>query len=85
MAIQTWTEVVTASLQSLWTGFMDFLPIFLGAIIVFIIGWIIAVLLGKLTTQIVRSLRIDQILEKIGFRKSLEKANLKLDYRKFFW
>ncbi len=84
MAIQTWTEVVTASLQSLWTGFMDFLPIFLGAIIVFIIGWIIAVLLGKLTTQIVRSLRIDQILEKIGFRKSLEKANLKLDSGNFF-
>lgn len=84
MAIQTWTEVVTASLQALWIGFISFLPVFLGAIIVFIIGWIIAVLLGKLTAQIVRSLRIDQILEKMGFRKSLEKANLKLDSGNFF-
>ena len=84
MAIQTWTEVVTASLQALWIGFVSFLPVFLGAIIVFIIGWIIAVLLGKLTAQIVRSLRIDQILEKMGFRKSLEKANLKLDSGNFF-
>ncbi len=83
MATQTWTEVVTASLQALWTGFMGFLPVFIGAIIVFVIGWIIAVLLGKLTTQIVRSLRIDQILEKIGFKKSLEKANLKLDSGNF--
>jgi len=84
MAIQTWTEVVTASLQALWIGFVSFLPVFLGAIIVFIIGWIIAVLLGKLTAQIIRSLRIDQILEKMGFRKSLEKANLKLDSGNFF-
>jgi len=84
MAIQTWTEVVTASLQALWIGFISFLPVFLGAIIVFIIGWIIAVLLGKLTAQIVRSLRIDQILEKMGFKKSLERANLKLDSGNFF-
>jgi len=79
MVIQTWTDVLTTSLQTLWVGFIDFLPSLLGAIVIFIIGWIIAVLLGKLATQIIRALRIDQILEKMGFKKSLEKANLKLD------
>ena len=84
MMIQTWTEVVTASLQALWAGFIEFLPSLLGAIIVFIIGWIIATLLGKLAAQIIRALRIDQILEKMGFKRNLEKANLKLDSGKFF-
>jgi len=83
MALQTWTEVVSVSLQTLWLGFIDFLPSLLGAIIVFIIGWIIAVLLGKLVAQIIKALRIDNILEKMGLKRSLERANLKLDAGKF--
>ncbi len=83
MLAQTWTEVVTSSLQTLWSGFMGFLPNLLGAIIVFIIGWLIASILGKLTVQIIRLLRIDNILEKIGFKKSIERAHLKLDSGKF--
>jgi len=83
MAIQTWTEVITNSLQLLWTGFINFLPSFLGAIIIFIIGWVIASVLGKLSAQIIRVLRIDSILEKMGLKKSLERANLNLDSSKF--
>jgi len=83
MVVQTWAEVVTSSLQTLWSGFIGFLPNLLGAIVVFIIGWLIAVVLGKLAAQIIRALKIDQILEKMGFKKSLEKANLKLNAGKF--
>ncbi len=81
--IQTWTEVITSSLQSLWTGFIGFLPQFLGALIIFLIGWVIANLLGKLSSQIIRTLRIDAILEKMGFKRSMERANLKLDSARF--
>ena len=83
MFIQTWAEVVTTSLQTLWVGFVGFLPNLLGAIIVFLIGWIIASLLGRLTKQIVQTLRIDQILSKMNLKKSLDRANLKLDSGKF--
>ena len=83
MFIQTWTEVITASLQTLWSGFIGFLPNILGAIIVFLLGWLIASLLGKLAAQIIRALRVDQILEKMRFKKSLEKANLRLDSGRF--
>lgn len=83
MFVQTWTEVITSSLQTLWSGFIGFLPNLLGAIIVFIIGWLIASILGKLTIQVIRLFRIDSVLEKIGFKRSIEKANLKLDSGKF--
>jgi small-conductance mechanosensitive channel len=83
MVTQTWAEVVTSSLQTLWNGFIEFLPNLLGAIVIFIIGWVVAVLLGKLAAQVIRALRIDQILEKMGFKKSLERANMKLDSGKF--
>jgi len=83
MFIRTWAEVVTASLQTLWTGFVEFLPNLLGAIVVFFIGWIIASLLGRLATQIIQTLRIDQILSRMNLKKGLERANLKLDSGKF--
>jgi small-conductance mechanosensitive channel len=83
MLVQTWGEVITDSFQNLWSGVIGFLPTLLGAIIVFIIGWIIAVALGKLVGQIVRVLRIDQILEKMGFRKALDRTGLRLDSGKF--
>lgn len=79
MFVQTWGEVVTASFQKLWAGFIDFLPSLLGAIIIFLIGWVIAIALGKLVAQIIRALRVDQILSKMGFGRALERAGLRLD------
>lgn len=83
MVVQTWADVVTSSLQTLWSGFIAFLPNVLGAVIVFIVGWVIAILLGRLAAQVINTLRIDQVLAKIGFKKSLERANLKLNSGKF--
>lgn len=84
MIIQTWGELITVSLQSLWADYAKFLLTnFLGAVIVFIIGWIIASVLGRITAQIIRILRIDSALEKIGFKETLAKADLELDSGRF--
>ncbi len=83
MGVQTWTEIVSGSMQTLWYGFVDFLPRLLGAVIIFVIGWLIAAFLGRLSAQIIRTLRVDQVLEKIGFKKSLERANMRLDSGNF--
>lgn len=83
MIAQTWGEVITASFQMLWSGFISFLPSLLGAIVVFIVGWFIAEVVAKLATQIINVLRIDQILERMGFEKSLQRANMKLNSGKF--
>lgn len=82
--IQTWAGIVTTSLETLWVGFMGYVPNILGAIIVFVIGWMIAALLGRLAAQLVTTLRVDQILEKMGFKKAFEKAGWVLDSSRFF-
>ena len=48
MIFQTWYEVTLAALQSLWQIFVTFIPQFLGALIVFLLGWFIALGVGKL-------------------------------------
>lgn len=77
--IQSWAGIISSSLQVLWGGFLEFLPSFLGAIIVFVVGWAIAALLGRLAGQIITTLRIDHVLEKMGLKKRMEGAGLKFN------
>ncbi len=79
MVLQTWAEVTIGAFQNIWEGFIVFLPNILGALIIFFIGWAIAIGLQKLVVQILRALRIDQLLEKMGAGEALGRAGLKLD------
>jgi hypothetical protein len=76
--IQSWGSVTISSLQNLWSAFIEFLPSVLGALIVLVVGWIIAVALGRLTVQILRAFRIDQMAEKMGFKKAFQRAGYEL-------
>ncbi|MEK7123952.1 MAG: hypothetical protein AAB851_03625, partial [Patescibacteria group bacterium] len=79
MIIQTWGDILIASFQSMWQGFIVFLPKLFGAVIIFIIGWIIAIALGKLIAQIIKAIKVDAVLAKLGFEEALLKAGLRLD------
>lgn len=79
MIFQTWGDVVIASLQQAWAAVVNFVPLFLSAIIVFIIGWIVAVALGKLVEQVIRALRVDMFLAKLDFERALERSGMRLN------
>lgn len=77
-------NVITNSFETLWLSFIGFIPSFLAAIILFILGWIVAIGLGKLAGQIIKSLKVDRALEKLNFKKPLEKAGLELNTGRVF-
>lgn len=79
MVLQTWGDVIVASLQQVWASVANFVPLLIGAVVVFIIGWIIAVSLGKLVEQVVRALKIDNILSKLDVERAIERAGWKLN------
>jgi len=74
-----WYYVTIQSLQNLWQGFLSFIPVLIGAIIVFTIGWFISVGVGKLITEILKRIKFNQIFEKGGWKSALEKAEIKVD------
>lgn len=80
MLLQSWTEVTISAFQSLWESFIVFLPSLLGALVVFFVGWAIAAGLRRLLIQILRALRIDPALDKLGVGQFFEKAGLKMDF-----
>lgn len=83
MFIETWGNVLVSSLDGLWQGFIDFLPVFVGALVIFLIGLVIAGGLGKLAERIIRALPVDLVLERLGFKEPLERAGLSLDSGRF--
>lgn len=75
--------MLVMSFQNLWGGVIAFIPKFLIALIIFIIGWIIAVSLGKVAAQIIRLAKIDSVFHNLGFQEPIERAGFKLDVGAF--
>lgn len=79
MFIQTWGEVFSGSLQSLWFGFISFVPNLIIAIIIFIVGWMVASVVGKAISQVVAALKIDNLFKSAGADDLMNRAGMKLN------
>lgn len=76
MQITSWGEVVLTSLQKLWSDFLLYSPSLVAAIIVLVVGWVLAVILGKIVSHLTSALWIDKGLEKLGIHESLQKVGI---------
>lgn len=81
--IEAWTVVTLLALQKAWQGFLNFVPGLIGAIIVFVIGWFIAIGIGRLVAEVLSRLKFNQLFERTGWREALEKAELKVNPSEF--
>jgi len=72
----TWQDAVSTSLQGLWIKFINFIPQVLAALVVLIVGLIIAGALGQLAKKLIGYLNIDQVLQRFGIKQQLEKIGM---------
>ncbi len=83
MVFTTWADVLNQSFQNLFYGLVAFIPNLIVAIVIFIVGWIIGAGLGRIVTQVINSLRIDQALKQAGVDRVLSRAGFELSSGKF--
>lgn len=76
--LTTWGQAVLTPLQDIWMRFVIFLPSLIGAVIILLVGWIVAAGLDRIITQILKQLKIDSALNKVGSRTFFEKAGVDL-------
>lgn len=67
------------ALFELWSAFIVFLPTLLGGLIVFLVGLIIGNGIAQLVEKLIGALKVDSLLEKIGFKEFTDKAGIHLD------
>ena len=81
--ILDWYAITLESLQDLWQGFLGFLPSLVGALLIFFIGWVISVAVGRLVGDILKRLNFNKIFEKGNWDEALAKADIKVDAAAF--
>lgn len=79
MTIATWSDVLSLSFKNLWLGVIGFVPNLVIAIIIVLLGWGIGVLLGRVVSQVVKAIKVDEALRRAGVEEFLNKGGLNLN------
>ncbi|MBU0668401.1 hypothetical protein KJ951_04805 [Patescibacteria group bacterium] len=77
---EDWNVAIAASFQNLWAKIVAFVPEILGALLVLVIGLLLAEGLSKLARKLVDLTKVDTLLKKFEGTKKLKEAGLKLSF-----
>jgi len=81
--VQNSVAILAGSLNNVLVQFVTFIPTLLIAIVLFIIGLIVAWGLSVFVELIVKSSKLDNLLAKFGIEKYLERGGIKLNSASF--
>lgn len=78
--VADWGTAVKDQLLGLWFEVISFIPNLVAALVVFFVGWAIAIAIGRLVEKVLVILRINQAFENVkGLREAAARANLKIN------
>lgn len=83
MIVQSWVTVLQQSFYNLLWGVVNFIPNFVFAVVVFVIGWFIAVWVEMLIEQVVKAIKVDHALRSAGVGSVVERAGYNLNSGRF--
>ena len=78
--LNTWAETFYLSLQTFWLKTIGFIPEVLGALIILIIGLMIASTLSILSKKLVNLTKLDSLAEKVKLHDELKKFGLEFTF-----
>src|SRR3990167_8596164 len=79
MSTEIWSDTLIMSFQDLWGGVIGFAPKLIVAIIIFVIGLLIASIIGRFVDKIIKSLRVDKAFQSVGVDEMLHKGGFTLN------
>ena len=79
MIVSQSANAVSGSFNDLWYTVFAFLPNIIAAVVVFLIGWIIGVILYRVVVEVVRVLKIDDALKVAGMNDAAKQAGFNLN------
>ena len=83
MIVSQSAGVLQSSFTDLWYTVVQFLPAILAAVIIFIIGRIVGIVLYRIVDQVVKVLRIDDALKAAGLNEVAKDAGFNLNIGRF--
>src|SRR3989304_1648259 len=78
--IASWADALNIAWHTIADRIINFIPNLLGAILILIIGWILAVLLDRLVDQLMRVIGLQSLAEKMKLEDGIKKVGIKKDF-----
>jgi len=76
-----WESLIVVPVREMLTRILAYLPVLLGALIILIVGWIIAKVIRRIIDWLLKTVRFDAMADKTGITEVLRKGDLKITAR----
>jgi hypothetical protein len=83
MIFSQWSMTLQQSFNNLLWATVNFLPNLVLAIIIFVIGWFLGVLIGRVIAQAVKAIKVDHALKAAGVEEVVNRAGWSLNSGEF--
>ena len=81
LAVIEWNNLIVEPVIQMLTRIMAYLPVLLGALVILIVGWIVAKAIRRLVDWLLKVIRFDALADKAGISEILRKGDLKISAR----
>ncbi|MBI3231715.1 MAG: hypothetical protein HYZ51_01380 [Candidatus Doudnabacteria bacterium] len=78
MVQDSYQGITLSALQNLYEQFISWVPNLLAALVVLILGWLLAIFLSKLVLKVLESVKIDSLANQLGLSSLAERIGRKL-------
>jgi len=78
MELDLWTQSLVTAMTALWTKIANFIPNLFGALVVLLLGFVVAKLLDTLLSKLLAKLGLDRLMGGTGLTKLLSRAGLQV-------
>ena len=81
LAVIEWDNLIVEPVREMLTKIMAYLPVLLGALLILIVGWIVAKIIRSIVNGGLKLVRFDALADKAGISEVLRKGELKITAR----
>lgn len=78
MELDLWTQSLVTAMTALWTKVANFIPNLFGALVLVLLGFVVAKLLDTLLSKLLAKLGLDRLMAGTGLTKLLGRAGLQV-------
>lgn len=78
MELDLWTQSLVTAMTALWTKIANFIPNLFGALVVVLLGFVVAKLLDTLLSKLLAKLGLDRVMGGTGLTKLMSRAGIKV-------
>ncbi|ABP79714.1 CmpX protein [Stutzerimonas stutzeri A1501] len=78
MEFDPWTQSLLSAMSSLWASIAAFIPRLFGALVVVLLGFVVAKLLDTLLSKVLAKIGLDRLMAGTGLTKLLGRAGIRI-------